>query len=135
MTAPTPVPPVDVNIRIGQYVQLRDKIADLDKAHKEKMRPYRDALEQLNNVLLDVLNKQGGESISTENGSAYKTEKKSASVADGKVFWDYIVANQAWDLIDKKANVTEMSKLLEEGKPLPPGINMSSRFVVGVRRK
>lgn len=33
---------VDFERRVNQYVQMRDKIKELDDAHKEKMAPFRE---------------------------------------------------------------------------------------------
>lgn len=135
MNQNAPVPPPDIATRVRQYVQLRDKIKELDDAHKASMKPYRDALEQLNGILLQELNNAGGNSVSTDFGTCYRKEKKSASLADGDAFMKYVIANSAWDLIDRKANVTAIAELLDDGKPLPPGVNFTKTFDVGVRRK
>ena len=57
------------------------------------MKPLRETLESLNSVLLSHLNDMGGNSIATDAGTAYRTEKKSASLADSEAFMDYVIAN------------------------------------------
>jgi hypothetical protein len=64
----------------------------------------------------------------------YRTAKRSASTADFKAFWDFVVAHSMWDLVDRKPNVTAVSEYLEETKTLPPGVNLNSTYVVGVRK-
>jgi hypothetical protein len=98
------------------------------------MKPLRETLESLNSVLLSHLNDMGGNSIATDAGTAYRTEKKSASLADSEAFMDYVIANQAFDLLDRKANVTAVEEHIKENDAPPPGVNFSSTFVVGVRR-
>ncbi len=127
-------PPVDLNKRIEQYVVVRDRIKEIKKRHKEELAPWDDTLEKLNGVLLGHLNAIGVDSVAGEAGTAYKTMKQSASIADVKAFWDFIVANQAWDLIDKKANVPAVADYIEEHKAAPPGVNFNQVFVAGVRR-
>lgn len=125
----------DINEFIGKYVQLRDTIEKLDREHKEKMKPYREMLDQLGTTLLAHLNEINSDSIATQSGTVYRTTKKSATIADAGAFWEYVVSGANWDLIDKRANVTAVSAYVEEHKTLPPGINYSTTSVVGVRRK
>jgi hypothetical protein len=127
--------PPNFNLRIAQYVKLRDKIREIEEKHKSELKPYRDTLEQLNGVMLNALLAIGSDSTSTEAGTVYRTMKKSASIADVSTFWKYVVENEAWDLIDKRANVTAVADFIEEHKNPPPGVNFNTRFEVGVRRK
>jgi phage tail tube protein FII len=128
-----PIKP-DIGKRVEQYVMLRDKIKKLDDEHKEKMKIFRETLEKLNGVMLAHLNDMNGESVRTDAGTVYRTEKKSASIADGDAFMRYVVGEEAWDLLDRKANVTAVADFIEEHKSPPPGVNFTTAFVVGVRR-
>ena len=124
-----------INKRVKQYVELRDKIAKLDEEHMEKMKPYRELLDQLNSSLLNQLIGIGVENVKTDAGTVYKTKKRSATIADGKAFMDYVILHKAWDLLDRRANVTAVADHIEEFHSQPPGVNYSETFVVGVRRK
>jgi hypothetical protein len=119
----------------GQYIRLRAKIAEMEKAHSEVMKPYNEALEQLNGLLLQHLNTVGAESVRTGQGTVYVTKKKSATLADKKAFWDFVAATHNWDLVDYKANPTAVEDFLTEHKALPPGVNYTTTNVVGVRKK
>jgi len=130
MNAPT----VDINKRVDQYVKLRDEIKKLDDEHKEKMKPYKETLEKLNAVLLQHLINMNGDSVRTEAGTVYRTEKKSASLADPDAFMRFVIGNEAWDLLDRKANVTAVADFIQENDATPPGVNFSTTYVVGVRR-
>jgi peptide methionine sulfoxide reductase MsrA len=124
----------DIATRVAQYVALRDKIKAQDEAHKIAMKPAKETLEQLNSVLLAHLNGLAVNSASTDSGTVYRTEKKSASLADGKAFMDFVIANAAYDLLDRKANVTAVEEFIKGNNAPPPGVNFSSTYVVGVRR-
>lgn len=126
--------PIDINKRVGQYVQLRDTIKKLDEEHKKKMAPYREALDNLNSVMLDHLNQIGGDNVKTEAGTVYRTTKRAASLADKTAFWAYVVATGDFDLIDVKANVTAVTEHVDTKGAPPPGVSLSSTSVVGVRR-
>ena len=47
---------------------------------------------------------------------------------------DFVIANAAWDLLDRKANVTAVEEFIKSKAAPPPGVNYSSTFVAGVRR-
>jgi hypothetical protein len=128
-------PTVDISKRVDQYVRLRDLIKTKEDEHKAVLKPYKEMLEKLNSVLLDHLNTINGESVRTDTGTVYRTEKKAASLADPDAFMRYVIGSEAWDLLDRKANVTAVSDFIEENNAPPPGVNFSTTFVVGVRRK
>lgn len=127
-------PKVGIDVRVDQYVKLRDKIKDIEARHKEELKPYKETLEKLNAVILAHLNLVGGESIRTSSGTAYVTEKKSASLADPQAFMEYVIGNEAWDLLDRKANAKAVADYIDENNAPPPGVNFTTTSVVGVRR-
>lgn len=127
-------PNIDINTRVGQYVKLRDKIRELEKAHKEQLKPFNEALDVLSNILLTKLNADNVESIRAENGTFFKTTKKSASLEDPDAFIKYVIANKLWDLMDRRANVKAVEDFLETHKTLPPGVKYTTYEDVNVRR-
>src|SRR5258708_7169793 len=100
-----PVTAVDIGTRVAQFVKLRDKIKKLEDDHEEKMKPFKDALETLSGIMLDFLNQSNQEKAGTEAGTVYKSIKKTASIADKQAFWNYVVTQGDWDMLDYKANV------------------------------
>ena len=134
MNAPVS-PPVDINKRVDQFVKLRDKVAELKEKHKDELKPYVEAMEQLETLLLDHLNNTGSDRVGTASGTVYRTEKKSASLADKTAFWTYVVTHADWDMLDYKANPTAVAEYLENNQALPPGVNYTVTQTVGVRRK
>jgi hypothetical protein len=126
--------PIDTEKRVGQYVSLRDKIKELDDAHKASMKPYKDMLEQLGNMLLSHLNDVKAESIKSSSGTFYKIAKKTASLEDPEAFMRFVIANNLFDMLDRKANVAAVSDYIEAQNALPPGVKFTTRIEVGVRR-
>ena len=125
---------LDIAKRVDQYVRLRDKIKQRDDEHKAAMKIYRETLEKLNGVLLGHLNEINGDSVNTTAGTVYRSPKKSASLADPDAFMRYVIDSEAWDLLDRKANVTAVVDFIEENNMPPPGVDFSTTFLVGVRR-
>lgn len=137
--------PAIIEKRVGQYVALRDFIKKTKERHKEELKVAQETLEKLNGVLLGHLNAVGGLNVGTSFGTVYKTEKKSATIADMGAFWTYVVTQGDFDMVDKKANPTmveeyikkqvEAAKLDPTITPTPPpGVNWSVMEVVGVQR-
>lgn len=134
MNAPAVTNEADIAKRVGQYVAIRDKIKELEENHAIQLKPYKDTLEGLANLMLKHLNDMGIESARTDNGTVYKSARVSASIADPSAFWDYVLKNKDWDMIDKRANKTAVSDYVDTNGSAPPGVNYSVMSVVGVRR-
>lgn len=138
MTDKTPVntPPLPDSIDelVGQMVKLRDTLKEADEAHKAKTAVARAYKEQIEGKLLEKLNEIGGESVKTEHGTAYRTTRRSASIADGDAFRSFVIGNDAYDLVDWRANANAVDDFIKSAGTPPPGVNFSTAFTVGVRR-
>lgn len=135
LTTTTPAAPsVTVEKRVSQYIQIRDKIKELNTAHEESIKPLVDLQNSLTGWLQSFLEQAGADSIKTSNGTCYSTTRYSASLADPEVFMKFVKDNNNFDLMDRKANVTAVRDYVEEHGALPPGVNLSSIKTVGVRR-
>lgn len=128
--SPTP----NIGKRVLQYVQLRDMIAAKKKQQKEELKPLEDTLEKLNDLLLGYLNATNQNSSNTDGGTVYRTEKTSATLADGDAFMRFVIGSEAWDLLDRKANKTAVKEFISKNQSPPPGVNYTSFYEVGVRR-
>jgi hypothetical protein len=124
----------DLEKRTQQYVMLRDKIKVLTDEFKQILKPYQDALEQLENVMLAALNEQNVQSIKTNAGTFYKTIQASATIADSDQFTRFVIGSEAWDLVDWRANKSAVQALVDASGAAPPGVNYSTHIKVNVRR-
>lgn len=120
---------------IGFYVALRDRIDAENKAHKDRMAKANTTLNKLNAKMLEILEAGGATSIKSEHGTVYRTMKKSATVGDMDTFRNFVINNQAFELVDMRANATTVEDYCHEHNGnLPPGVNFSQFATVGVRR-
>ena len=92
--------PDNIDQLVDQYVRLRDKLKEADDAHKKKTEPARTYLMMLNGKLLEQLAAVGGDSVKTPHGTVYQTTKRTASIADGDVFREYVITNEQFDLVE-----------------------------------
>lgn len=133
-----PAPPTRPSFTTAQmvekYLALRDKKAEIEKAHKTQLSPYNVALAQLEAFILDDLNNMGGDSLKTENGTAYKTTRTSASVKDWPATMDYIKQNAAWDLLEARVSKNAVLAAIEETGAPVPGVNVTQETTLNIRR-
>lgn len=134
MTSQETIIPENVDDLVGQFVRLRDKLKEADDAHKERTKVARSYLDMLNGKLLDRLNSLGGESVKTASGTVYRTTRRSASIADGDLFRQFVITNEAFDLVDWRANANAVDDYIKQETTPPPGVNFTTAFTVGVRR-
>lgn len=125
---------IDVEKRVAQFVQLRDKIKEINDKHDEELAPYKQAKAQLEAELLEHLNANHMKSARTEAGTVSISEKTSCRVEDTDAFRSFVVDNGEWDLCDMKANAPAVEKYMEEQQAPPPGVVVNRFRTVGVRR-
>ena len=126
--------PLTIEELVSQYIRLRDKIKEADDAHKARLKDPREHLEKLSNTLLERLNEVGGESVKTSHGTVYRTTRRSASLADGDAFRQFVINNEAFDLVDWRANANAIDDFIKNESTPPPGVNFTMAYTVGVRR-
>jgi hypothetical protein len=119
---------------IEMYVRARDQKSEMEAAHKEALKPVNAEMSEIETLLLGVMNKTGMDSIKTAFGTAYKSVRNSATVADKEAFWDFVVANNEFGLLDKRVSKTGVEQYLERNSTLPAGINWRQEATVNFRR-
>jgi hypothetical protein len=128
----TPQAKVDQYVRL--YIALRDKIKLMDDAYKAEKKEFTDQMDQIEGVLQAALEKTGSEGIRTKHGTVFLTTKYTASLADPEAFMNYVIENDMFELIDRRANSTAVKDYATEHDALPPGVNLNSYTSVNVRR-
>jgi hypothetical protein len=120
---------------VERYISLRNERKQFDeRAAAMRKTNYDDEMNQLENTLLDVLNKTGAESIRSKTGTVSKKLFSSVTTADGAEFRRHVIGLEAWDLADWKPNKTAIEELVENGEPLPPGVNRSTTWKIHVNK-
>jgi hypothetical protein len=128
-------PQVDVEKRVGQFVLLRDLKAELKAKHDAEMKPINDTMEMIKDELKGALSTMNATNMKTDAGTVSLTNKVSASAADINMFWTWVVTQGAFDMLDKKPNVTAITDYVKQNGVPPPGVNYNVFVDVGVRRK
>lgn len=125
---------MDINELVTNYVKLRDQKAALVAHQKEKVRRYDDVLDRIEGMLLQHMQENSVESLRTEAGTAYRSTRESATIADWDAFLAHVQATEAWEMLEHRCNKTAVSQYRETADDLPPGVNWRAEVVVGVRR-
>jgi hypothetical protein len=137
MSDPTQVPAnnIDVEKRVGQYVKLRDLKAEMKAKHEEELKPVNETMGMIEEELKSALNAVNATNMKTDNGTVSLSIKATASAADINAFWTWIITQGAFDMLDKKPNVTAITEYVKQHGVPPPGVNYTTYQGVGVRRK
>lgn len=122
-------------VRVSQYVKLRDMIKAIKARHTEELEKPTATLEKLNGCLLAHLTSVNADSAATAAGTVSKTVKNTATIADMSAFWAYVVTQGDFDILDKKANSARVKEYIEANHCPPPGVNFTSINLVRVTRK
>ena len=135
MNQQAPPAAFDADKRTEQYVKLRDYIRDTEARQKEELAQAKEMLRQLEALMLAHLDATNSNSINTKAGTFYRSSRKSASIKDGEAFMRYVIDNQAWDLLDRKANATAVADFIDAHNAPPPGVNFTTMVTLGVQKK
>lgn len=121
---------------VAEYITLRDLATKTEEEFKTQMkeRVY-DRMNALEATLLDTLNNLGADSLASRKGTVYKKLSTSVTTADMREFRRHVIGSEQWDLADWRPNKTLVTEMVAKGEALPPGVNYSSHYSVGIRRK
>ena len=128
-----------VGINLDQVVQAYNAIRDARtvKRHawEEEDLKLETSQQQLKVFLLDQLNQSGTKSFATEHGTVYRTEKIKPSAADWGAIWGWVVANDGFDIMERRLKATFIKQFMDDHEgALPPGVNIHREYEVTVRR-
>jgi|SRR5208283_853388 len=127
--------PQEVEKWITQYIICRDYLKRAEAAYKDSVKQVKEDQQKLAGKLQEFLDKSGVDSVSSKRfGTAYSRTEWSAPLADPDGFMKFVIANNLFDLLDRKANVAAVRAYLAEHNQLPTGCNLTSEHKVGVRR-
>lgn len=114
--------------------KIRERKAELKREYEAKVAPLDEAEEKIKNFFLKSFSQMGVDSVKTGHGTAYITTKVSVTVGDRDEFITHVKANDAWELLDVKANKTAVKEFREANDDLPPGLNWSEIRDINIRR-
>jgi len=124
---------------VKTYVKIRDARKELADKYEQEDTRLKEALEAIEDELLEACKLIGADSIRTPYGTLTRSVKKRYWTNDWYSFHEFIKEHESYgamNLLEKRIAQTNMSTFLEENPDLhPPGLNVDSRYTVVVRRK
>jgi hypothetical protein len=124
----------DIEKRVNQFVALRDLKDGIKARHKEELREVEAMLAQIEGIISSFMRDNKLENLRTKAGTCYTSTRFSAPLADPDLFMKYVIENKAFDLLDRRANVSAVKDFVEAHKTLPPGCNLNGVETLGVQR-
>lgn len=126
---------VDFNAVTTAYLNIRQARSDLRKRFDEEDGQLKESMTKLETIMLQQLNDSGAQSMRTDSGTFYKTEKIKPSASDWEAFYDWIAKEDAFDALERRIKAVFIKEYMEEHDgELPPGVSVHREYQVNVRR-
>ena len=127
------------DLPLDKLAKIRRKIrAEMERRTKEFDDAQAQLQKQLDMVdaeLRDRLKELGSTSVKTDYGTVIMSVKTRYTTQDWDSFKQFVMQNDALDLMDKRIAQLNMKRFLEENPGLvPPGLNSDSEYVISVRK-
>ena len=130
---PEDVIPMDKLARI--YRKIKAEIDELTKDYDTKVETLKAKQDTLKFAMKDQMKALGVKSVNTTFGTVSMVQKTRYSTQDWDSFKQFIVANDAVDLLEKRIAQTNMAQYLAENPgSVPPGLNAFSDFEIRVTK-
>lgn len=108
---------------VEQYALMREHIEN----EELKLKPYKDALDNLKAAVLAKMSVEGAESGKTAFGTVSKVTRSAARIVDGDAFKRFVLENEALEFLTKSIVVEPVLQYIDaNGGELPPGIELNS---------
>lgn len=125
--------PLDKLVRV--YMKMRAAIQEIEKEYDTKLEELKAQQQVVKNSIKDQMLSMGSKSIRTDFGTVVLAQKTRYYTNDWESFKQFVIDNDAVDLLEKRIAQSNMAKFLEENPSLvPPGMNSDSEFDVSVRK-
>ena len=118
------------------YIKMRDARQKLQKEFDNADGRIKEQQDQVTQALLELCKETGADGLRTTAGNVFRTVKTRYWTSDQKSLKEFILDNDAFELLENRIHQTNMKNFLEEHPDkLPMGLNIDSRYSVTVRRK
>lgn len=119
---------------VAGYLKLRDHKATILSKAKSDADAIDTQLVKFEAWIKEQAEAQGVTSFRTKHGTAFLTTTDYANVADWDAVLDFIKANDAYDLLEKRISKNAVRGYIDLKKSVPSGVNYGTRLDVNVRK-
>ncbi len=127
---------VELDELVKTYLTIRKEREILSQQFEAKDAELKADMVSIEQVLLASCNDINADSIRTPNGTIIKSMKESYVCGDWDNFKQFILENQAVELLQQRIHQTNFKEFMSnhEGEGLPPGVSSMREVVVTVRK-
>jgi hypothetical protein len=119
---------------IKAYMKLRSQKADIEAEMKNRVAEVTAKMDKLEAYLHQQMHEQGVTTLKSEYGTAYISTIDTATVADWEAVIEYVKANDAYDMLERRVSKTAVRTYMERDGAVPPGVNFGQRQSVNFRK-
>lgn len=126
---------VDMGQVSKAHLAIRDARSALKKKFDDDDADLKGKQQKLEAYMLEHLNATNTNSVRTDAGTVYRQEKVMPSAADWTAIYDWIKANDAWEMLERRLKATFVKEYMEANNGLlPPGVNVHREYELRVRK-
>jgi hypothetical protein len=121
---------------VTTYLTIRTERNTLKNQWETKDAELKTDLDQLEQAMLIACNEINADSIRTGSGTIIKSLKETYTCGDWDNFKQYVVENNALDLLQQRISQTNFKEFMStrQDEGLPPGISTLREFAITVRK-
>jgi hypothetical protein len=125
---------VNVDDVVATYMKLRSQKESIEAEVKDRVSVLKAKMEKLEAWIKEQADVQGVTSFKTKHGTAFLTTTDYANVADWDAILDFIRAQEAFDMLEKRISKLAVRGYIEANKAVPPGVNYGTKLEINIRK-
>ena len=117
------------------YLKIRGAKAELTTQYEAELAELDKHEDEIENAMKTQMMALGTKSMKTDAGTVMLGTKTRYTTQDWGSFKDFIIQNDAVDLLERRIAQRNMAQFLEENPTLvPPGLNSDTEYQISVRQ-
>ena len=125
---------VTVDEVVAAYIKLRLKKEQMEAEVKAETKKIVEKMDKFEAWLKEQADAQGVTSFKTKHGTAFLKTTDYANVENWDAALNFILDNQAFDLLNKAVSKVAVRGYIDANKAGPPGVNYGTKIEVEVRK-
>jgi hypothetical protein len=118
---------------IEKFLEIKAYVEQQEKDLADALKPARDGMELIKNMLLARLNERGADNTKTESGTAYKSKILDVKVIGRQEFLEFAL-HQNPDMLQVGAVKDAVKEYIAEHERTPPGLETAVTIRINIRR-
>ena len=125
---------VRVDDVIATYMKLRNEKEAIEAEIKSQVAGLKAKMDKIEAWLKEQADAQGVTSFKGKHGTAFLTTTDYANVADWDAVLEFVRANEAFDMLEKRVSKIAVRGYIERNKSVPAGVTYGTKIDVTVRK-